>query len=133
MSKISVFLHPAAAAEKEVVISDRFKDEDGNVVPFRIKAITQEENDLISKKATKSYKENGQRYEYLDSVDYCRRLVVASTVDPDFRDKELCEGYGVLDPLQVPGKMLFSGEYAKLLQEIKALSGFDDLEEEAKN
>lgn len=133
MSKISVFLHPAAAAEKEVVISDRFKDEDGNVVPFKIKAITQEENDLISKKATKSYKENGQRYEYLDSVDYCRRLVVASTVDPDFRDKELCEGYGVLDPLQVPGKMLFSGEYAKLLQEIKALSGFDDLEEEAKN
>lgn len=133
MSKISVFLHPSAAAEKEVVISDRFKDEDGNVVPFKIKAITQEENDLISKKATKSYKENGQRYEYLDSVDYCRRLVVASTVDPDFRDKELCEGYGVLDPLQVPGKMLFSGEYAKLLQEIKALSGFDDLEEEAKN
>lgn len=133
MSKISVFLHPAAAAEKEVVISDRFKDEDGNVVPFKIKAITQEENDLISKKATKSYKENGQRFEYLDSVDYCRRLVVASTVDPDFRDKELCEGYGVLDPLQVPGKMLFSGEYAKLLQEIKALSGFDDLEEEAKN
>ena len=133
MSKISVFLHPAAAAEKEVVISDRFKDEDGNVVPFKIKAITQEENDLISKKATKSYKENGQRYEYLDSVDYCRRLVVASTVDPDFRDKELCDGYGVLDPLQVPGKMLFSGEYAKLLQEIKALSGFDDLEEEAKN
>lgn len=133
MSKISVFLHPAAAAEKEVVISDRFKDEKGNVVPFKIKAITQEENDLISKKATKSYKENGQRYEYLDSVDYCRRLVVASTVDPDFRDKELCEGYGVLDPLQVPGKMLFSGEYAKLLQEIKALSGFDDLEEEVKN
>ena len=133
MSKISVFLHPAVATEKEVVISDRFKDEDGNVVPFKIKAITQEENDLISKKATKSYKENGQRYEYLDSVDYCRRLVVASTVDPDFRDKELCDGYGVLDPLQVPGKMLFSGEYAKLLQEIKALSGFDDLEEEAKN
>lgn len=133
MSKISVFLHPAAAAEKEVVISDRFKDEKGNVVPFKIKAITQEENDLISKKATKSYKENGQRYEYLDSVDYCRRLVVASTVDPDFRDKELCEGYGVLDPLQVPGKMLFSGEYSKLLQEIKAISGFDDLEEEAKN
>ena len=133
MSKISVFLHPAAAAEKEVVISDRFKDEKGNVVPFKIKAITQEENDLISKKATKSYKENGQRYEYLDSVDYCRRLVVASTVDPDFRDKELCEGYGVLDPLQVPGKMLFSGEYSKLLQEIKAISGFGDLEEAAKN
>ena len=106
MSKISVFLHPAAAEEKEVYLSDRFKDEKGNVVPFKIKAITQEENDLISKKATKSYKENGQRYEYL---------------------------YGVRAPLQVPGKMLFSGEYAKLLQEIKALSGFDDLEEEAKN
>lgn len=134
MSKLSVFLHPVSTQEeKEVIISNRFQDENGNVVPFKIKALTQEENDAISKKATKSYKENGQRFEYLDSVDYCRRLVVEATVEPDFRSQELCSGFGVMDPLLVPGKMLFSGEYSKLLQEIKAMSGFDDLEEEAKN
>jgi hypothetical protein len=36
----------------------------------------------------------------------------------------------------VPGKMLSSGEYAKLMQEINSLNGFEDidgLEETAKN
>nr|DAQ85992.1 MAG TPA: tail assembly chaperone protein [Caudoviricetes sp.] len=134
MSKLSVFLHPVSTQEeKEVIISNRFQDENGESVPFRIRALTQEENDAITKKATRRIKENGQSVEWFDSVDFCHRLVVAATVYPDFSSKELCEGYGVMDPLLVPGKMLFSGEYSKLLQAIKELSGFEDLEEEAKN
>lgn len=136
MSRLSAFLHPVSAAqEKEIVISNRFQDEAGNPVPFKIRSLTQEENDAITKKATKTRKVGGQSQEYLDSVDFSRRMVVAATVEPDFTSKELCDGYGVLDPLQVPGKMLLSGEYAKLLQEITALSGFDggDVEAEAKN
>ena len=134
MSKLSVFLHPVSTKEeKEVIISNRFQDENGESVPFRIRALTQEENDAITKKATRRIKENGQSVEWFDSVDFCHRLVVAATVYPDFSSKELCEGYGVMDPLLVPGKMLFSGEYSKLLQAIKELSGFEDLEEEAKN
>ena len=136
MSRLSAFLHPVSAAqEKEIIISNRFQDEAGNPVPFKIRSLTQEENDAITKKATKARKVGGQSQEYLDSVDFSRRMVVAATVEPDFTSKELCDGYGVLDPLQVPGKMLLSGEYAKLLQEITALSGFDggDVEAEAKN
>ena len=46
----------------------------------------------------------------------------------------MCDAYGVLDPLLVPGKMLFSGEYAKLGREIMALSGAENgLEDEVKN
>ena len=60
-------------------------------------------------------------------------MVVAATVEPDFRAKELCDAYGVLDPLLVPGKMLLSGEYAKLLRAITELSGFEDMEDEVKN
>ena len=134
MSKLSVFLHPVSTQEeKEVIISNRFLDEDGAIVPFRIRSLTQEENDAITRKSTRRIKENGQSTDWFDSVDFCRRLVVAATVEPDFSSRELCEGFGVMDPLLVPGKMLFSGEYSKLLQAIKELSGFENLEDEAKN
>ena len=44
MSKLSAFLHPAAFEEERLVaISDRFVDEEGNPVPFRIRALTQED------------------------------------------------------------------------------------------
>ena len=39
-----------------------------------------------------------------------------------------------MNPYDVPAKMLLSGEYSKLMQEINDLSGFnDDAESEAKN
>ena len=125
----------SAALEKEVVVSSRFRDENGHPVPFKIRSLTQEENDAITKKATRTRKVDGQRQDYLDGVDFTRRMVVAATVEPDFTSKELCDGYGVLDPLQVPGKMLLSGEYKTLVQAITELSGFDgeDVEAEAKN
>ena len=72
----------------------------------------------------------------LDGSLLSRRIVVAATVEPDFTSEELCRAYGVLDPLEVPGKMLLAGEFKKLSEEIMRLSGFDDaedLEEEAKN
>lgn len=134
MSKLSAFLNPVSAGEeKEVVISNRFMDEKGAVVPFKIRAITQEENDEIIKKSTRRVKENGQTVERLDNVEFSRRMVVTATVEPDFTQKEMCEAYGVIDPTMVPGKMLLSGEYAKLMKEISALSGFDSIEDELKN
>lgn len=134
MSKLSAFLHPVTTSEeKEVVISNRFQDENGQPVPFKIRALTQEENDRITKQATRQTKVNGQTVEKLDSVDFSRRMVVAATVEPDFQAKELCDAYGVLDPLQVPGKMLLSGEYAKLMNAITDLSGFGDAGDEVKN
>lgn len=134
MSKLSAFLHPVTTSEeKEVVISNRFQDENGRPVPFKIRALTQEENDRITKQATRQTKVNGQTVEKLDSVDFSRRMVVASTIEPDFQAKELCDAYGVLDPLLVPGKMLLSGEYAKLLNAITDLSGFGGAEDEVKN
>ena len=130
MSKLSAFLHPVTTSEeKEVVISNRFQDESGQPVPFKIRALTQEENDAT----TRRRKEGGQTIEQLDSVDFTRRMVVAATVEPDFSSKELCDGCGVLDPLLVPGKLLLSGEYARLVKEITKLSGFAEQEDEVKN
>lgn len=134
MSKLSAFLRPAAGLEeKEVFVSSRFQDENGQPVPFKIRALTQEENDVIVRQATRRVTVEGQPVDKLDSVDFARRMVVAATVEPDFQAKEMCDAYGVLDPLLVPGKMLLSGEYGRLLKAINELSGFSDAEEAVKN
>ena len=48
MDNLYAFLHPVATEEtKEVIISERFKNEDGSIQPFVIKALTQAENERI--------------------------------------------------------------------------------------
>ena len=136
MSTLSAFLKPVKTTiEKEIVISDRFVGDDGKPVPFKVRAISQEENDALVRAATKTRNENGQRVERLDSVEYAQRLIVAATVSPDFRAKDICEAYGVVSPMMVPGKMLLSGEYNRLMKAITELSEFDEAaqDEDVKN
>ena len=138
MGVLSAFLHPEPMdITKEIIISDRFK-EDGKPVPFKIRTISQAENDALVKKAQKVDMVRGRRIQYQDDQKYTNSLIVACTVQPDFRDAELCQAYGTLDPLEVPGKMLLSGETAKLVEAIMSLNGFtiqppEEEEEEAKN
>lgn len=137
MSKLSAFLKPAiASVSKEVVVSERFLDEEGKPAKITIKAITQEENNKLIKLCTRTQKDKGTVYETLDKVSYQSRLVLACVSDPDFSSKEICDAYGVVDPAAVPAKMFLSGEYAKLMEAIMELNGFkdsDDLNDEAKN
>lgn len=138
MGVLSAFLHPEPMdITKEIIISDRFK-EDGKPVPFKIRTISQAENDALVKKAQKVDMVRGRRIQYQDDQKYTNSLIVACTVQPDFRNAELCQAYGTLDPLEVPGKMLLSGETAKLVEAIMTLNGFtiqppEEEEEEAKN
>lgn len=132
---LHAFLHPETPEEQEIIISTRFKDESGEPVPFRIRAITQEENEALMKAATRTLKDRtGNTVRNFDSQAYSRSLVVAGTVSPDFRSAELCEAYNVADPGLVPGKMLLVGEYLKLSEAISDLSGLgESAEEDAKN
>ena len=138
MGVLSAFLHPEPMdITKEIIISDRFK-EDGKPVPFKIRTISQAENDVLVKKAQKVDMVRGRRIQYQDDQKYTNSLIVACTVQPNFKDSELCQAYGTLDPLEVPGKMLLSGETAKLVEAIMNLNGFtiqppEEEEEEAKN
>jgi len=139
MGVLEAFLHPIAVEEtKKVEISKRFIGEDGKPVPFEIKTIPQGENTQLIKKFTRRKLVNGNTAEIFDTSAYTNALIVECTVQPDFRDSRMCEAYGVLDPMLVPGKMLLSGEYSALVGEIMKLNGFDadsllKDEEEAKN
>lgn len=136
MSRLSAFLNPITTEEtKEVIVSKRFVDENGKPVPFVIKALTQEENDKIVRKCRHLRKmPDGRTQEMLDNSELSRNLVVAATVEPDFHDAELCTHYGVVDPTELPGRMLLAGEYAALTAAVMEICRYnDDLEEEAKN
>ncbi len=137
MNNLQAFLKPAVAqGVEEVYISTRFQDENGDPVPFKIRALSQEENESLNKQAKRQRKVNGRTEESLDAAEFVRRVVVAGTVEPDFKSTQLCEAYGVLDPQHLPGKMLLAGEYSKLSAAIMRASGFDDnatAEDDAKN
>lgn len=131
MGNLSAFLHPDIVSEKEVYISDRFK-ENGEVVPFKIRPITQAENESIMKRCRVTTRDrSGKEIRKLDTEKFMNSIVVAGTVVPDFSDKDLCDAYGVVDPNLVPGKMLLAGEFQKLTEAIMELSGIGDDAEEA--
>ena len=52
-------------------------------------------------------------------------MIVEATVRPDFKNAELCNAYGTLDPVEVVSKMLLFGEANKLADAIAKLSGVD--------
>ena len=128
MGDIKAFLLPPVMEEtKEAVITKRAKGPDGKPVPFVLRAIDQETNDRLIRRAQRTSKVNGQTVRELDTEKYGKLLISACVIEPNFEDAELCAYYKTVDPLDVPGKMLSSGEYAKLMQEINSLNGFDTL------
>lgn len=101
-----------------------FWAENGNPVWFKIKALSQEENEKITKRSTKLVKSKDGITEKLDAIEFGCRLVVSGTVEANFASQEICKAYGVLDPLSVLGKILLSGEFNRLLRGIHDLIEF---------
>lgn len=133
MGSLNAFLHPEQAENKEVIVSERFK-ENGKPVPFVIRPITQQENDGLLRKYTKKDKKGN---EYFDKVSYNQNLVAAAVVEPDLENSELQRAYGTLGADKTLVAMLYVGEFATLMEAVQRLSGLDkDINEdidEAKN
>ncbi|WP_313133747.1 phage tail assembly chaperone [Anaerocolumna sp.] len=133
MKSLNAFLNPVQVENKEVIVSNRFKDND-KVVPFIIRPITQEENKLLIKKYTKKDKKGT---EVFDRAEYVQALTASAVVFPDLKNAELQNAYGVLGESSLLQKMLYVGEYAELAIAVQEISGLDkDINndiEEAKN
>lgn len=134
MASLSAFLHPEQAENKEVLVSERFK-ENGKPVPFVIRPITQDENGELLKKYRKVDKKTGN--ETFNRVAYNHALTALAVVEPDLNNAELQKAWGVLGPEKLLAKMLYVGEFANLLEAVQELSGLDqdinDDIEEVKN
>lgn len=134
MSSLSAFLNPVQAENKEVIVSERFR-ENGKTVPFVIRPITQQENETLMKKHRSVDKKSG--VEQFNRISYNRELTAMAVVEPDLNNVELQKRYGVLGADKVLSAMLYVGEYGTLMEAVQELSGLDqDINEdmdEAKN
>lgn len=139
MSGLSAFLSQNAVKieNEKHVISERFLDKDGNPIPWEIKALSEAENEALRKSCTKKTRNKGLITTDVNYEEYLTKLVVECVVLPNLKDAELQKSYGVLGAESLVKKMLTAGEYAKLLEKVQEVNGFDrdmeELVEEAKN
>lgn len=137
MSVLKGFLQPSPMEEtKEVIISDRFKDENGKPLPFKLRKIDSETSEALMKRCRRKERVNGQIITEVDNAKYTKLLVLACVVSPNFKDAEMCDYYKVINPEDVPSRMLSIGEFSRLSDEIMKFNDFDapeEIEEEVKN
>lgn len=120
MGNLAGFLKPTYTEKTvEVNISDRFLDDDGNPIPFRIKTVSHSKLKSLANRSRKQ----GKKGEELDQSLFIARCIVESCVQPDFKDTELCHAYGTEDPYELPEKMLLASEYEALAKAFLDLNG----------
>lgn len=125
---------------KRVVISNRFKDEDGNPVEWEIKALdagTQERINSDSREVDVSGSTKDPKVSMrFNSAKANILKAVNAVVYPDLLNTELQNSYGVKKPEELIGKMLLPDEFNNLIAKINEISRTEtpgQLEEEAKN
>lgn len=126
-------------AQKKVV-SERFKDNEGNPVEWQFAPITGDEDDRIRKSCTKKVQHPAKKGVIIPETDhalYMTKLTVASVKYPDLHNAELQDSYKVKSAEELLSIMLLPGELADAKQFAQEVNGFDidfdDLVDEAKN
>lgn len=122
-----------------VIVSKRFLDSESRPVPFELRAITTERIEELQDECTQPVFKKGRKIdERLDYKRFGAKMGIETTVYPNFRDKDLLDSYGIVDPVELVKEVLsVGGEYAEWIEAVQRVNGFDenfqDLVEEAKN
>ena len=98
--------------EREVLLTERMT-EDGGQMLFRIRPMSQRENEDIWKRCG----EDAKRYEGL--------VLAESVVFPDLKDAALQNSYGVVGTERLLRKLLLAGEYDRLRMAVEEINGGD--------
>lgn len=131
---------------------ESFKDEDGNVIQFEIKKLTQEEITKINngyRKRSMATDKKGNPLVYngeviwkteKDSARASRHMIVEALVYPNLKDSELMKYYGAVDITDMPLKVFSTAdEYQHVsrivMEALGLVAGVSDDEEldDAKN
>lgn len=113
--------------------SDRFLDDNGSPVMFKLRVLSAKEDSLIRESCTQS---NADGILELNASLYAAKLVTESITYPNLKSAELQDDYGVSNPEDLMMVMLTNGEYLNLQRKITEISGvkpFDKKVKEAKN
>lgn len=148
MTDLELFFAENVATEENVqyVASNRFKDKNGNPIPWELRALSADENNAIKKQCITRKPVVGKKGQYtneFDNLKYISLLCVSSIVTPNLNDAKLQDswskkaGYPIMNGIDLLNTMLLSGEYDLLSQKVQEVNGYaDDINEdieEAKN
>lgn len=130
MADLYAFINPAYR-EKRVSfeLGDRFVNEDGTMAKFVMRALTQEEVQLINKRATHDVDAGGAKIPRLDENEFLNRCIIASMEVPDLTNREICLACKTEDPVYVPARFFFADEYKKVASTLAVLCGLDEYSE----
>ena len=107
---------------------------DGKPLEWTFKKITSKENELIKEKAIQEVPIEGKKNQYrpkLNTSKYMTDLIIASTVEPDLKNKTLQDSYGVMGEEALLYAMVDDmNEFSKLEQFIQSFLGMTSLDEE---
>lgn len=141
MSKFSAFLmeNVERLPNKKIIVSKRFKDENGKPYEWEIRALNSEETEQLQRKALVNVpmpNNPNVMQRVIDEVKFKSLLLAYSVVNPDLKSAELQDSYGVKTPEALLKKMLYPYEEARLAREVIGYTQIDDLGElveQAKN
>ena len=138
MENLEAFMITETEEIVDYIASSKFKDKEGNPVPWKIKSITADENQRIRKDCYINIPINGKRGRYTKDFNTQKYLVLLATecvVYPDLQNAKLQDFYKVKGVEQLLGKLLKPGEYDDLMEKIQEVNGYslEEKVEEAKN
>ena len=96
--------------EREVLLTEMVTADGGQML-FRIRPMSQRENEDIWRRCGEDMK----RYE--------KMVLAESVVFPDLKDVKLQNSYGVAGAERLLGKLLLAGEYDRLRQAVEEING----------
>lgn len=121
----------------KVVVSDRFRDNNGKPIEWELKALTNKDTENLKKEYARVTWKRGIKIEDFDSDKFVLRCLTESIVYPNLDDTELQNSYGVMGAGDLLQEMLNPGEYANLINTMNEFNGFnktfDERVDEAKN
>lgn len=134
MSKFKAFMNGENKIKtQQIVVSDRFLDDDGNAVPFVIRNLTSRELKSCRENATVK---DELGISSLDNEKFELEIIKMGVVSPDLKDTELQDYYGVVGEVELLEEMLNAGEFmilTKALNELNNFNGIASKVEKAKN
>lgn len=114
---------------KEIVLSERFKNENGELLKFKIRAMSQTAFEQARKKA--------EALGSMNIAEFNNAIIIENTIEPNFKDAHSIKLLKVKTAEEYLKKVLSAGEISVLARAIIELSGFrknvNELAGEVKN
>lgn len=123
-----------------MAVSKRFLDGDGKPVMWELGPITSDEDEGLRRACTYKTQVTGKKDQFtmdFDNNRYIGVLAAKCVIYPDLNDVGLQDSYSVRSADSLLKTMLLPGEYAKLVEKVQEINGYDrsmdEVVEEAKN